>query len=95
MSPTPKQTDSVAETAFRQVSKALVSKWLAEARPNARIVYGHGVHLAEACNPEMGEWMREVVSRRGFVTLHQVRAGRSFDYIAVRTHKPFPKGLAL
>ncbi|RDV06403.1 hypothetical protein DXH95_02970 [Sphingorhabdus pulchriflava] len=96
MSSPPKfQTDETATGEFRPVSIERIRQWVALAKPNARIEYGRGRHLKEACSHALGEWMREVLSERGYVTLHQIPAERGMHYIAQRTQKPFVKGTAL
>lgn len=94
-SPEKSEYDEGQTAAFRPISIARLREWVAMAKPGARIVYGHGRHLAEACPAQVGEWMREVLQQRGFVALHQQRASGKFDYLAIRTAKPFPKGIEL
>lgn len=94
-SPEHNETEESLTGAFRPISIARLREWVAMAKPGARIVYGHGRHLSEACPEQVGEWMREVLQRRGFVSLHQQRSAGKFDYLAIRTAKPCPKGTEL
>lgn len=69
--------------------------WVQTAQPGARQIYGVGVHAASAAGPGVARRMR-ALCEVGLVRLHNVRVRKDatypFDFIAVRTKRPVPKG---
>lgn len=82
----------------RITAARLTDEWLRVAQPGARQLYGVGSHASTACGEGVPELMRHAAAA-GVVQLLQRRrcaedcaAGYPFDYLAVRTAKPWPAG---
>lgn len=70
--------------------------WVMTAQPNARIVYGRGRSLLEACSAELGAYVFALYEL-GYLTPHFVRgtAGELPFYLAQRTARVVPPGTRL
>lgn len=73
-------------------------EWLVTAQPGAQILYGVGAHAVEAAAPGVAARMRHL-SDHGLVHLFAPRRQRAdgdfqhpFDFLAVRSSAPVPKG---
>lgn len=71
-------------------------QWVEAAQPNARLVYGSGARLAEACRADVRVLVMELADK-GWLTPHYVpaRDGQAAQHLVQRTHRPFLKGSRL
>lgn len=86
----------MAEHVRTHFGPARYDDWVAKAQPGAQQIYGVGVNANTAAGPGVAARMREL-SAAGLVTFKQHRhadrpADYRYDYVAVRTGKPLPKG---
>ena len=91
----PRSVADMAEHLRTHFGVARFDEWIIKAQPGARQIYGVGVFVAGACAPGVARRMRDLYDA-GLITMCQRRAradvGFEFDYIAIRTKKPVPKG---
>ena len=74
------------------MSPLRLKQWVEAAQPNARMVYGEGAGLAEACPADVKQAVMDL-AERGWLTPHfQRNRGGAPQYIVQRTHRPFLKG---
>lgn len=86
----------MAEHVRTHFGPARYDDWVAKAQPGAQQIYGVGVNANTAAGPGVAARMREL-SAAGLVTFKQHKhadrpADYRYDYVAVRTGKPVPKG---
>ena len=74
---------------------ARLRQWVLDARPNARAPYAHGYVLANACSPELRQYVM-ALAEMGYLTPHMVRGDDGAPlYIVQRTGRPVAKGAKL
>ena len=79
------------------ISPQKLRDWVAAAQPNARLIYGEGVVLADCCAGDVRQLVMEL-AERGWLTPHNPRrhAGDPVKHFLVqRTHRPFLRGSKL
>ena len=77
------------------MSPTRLRQWVEMSQPNARLVYGEGASLAEACAKDVKALVMDL-AERGWLTPHfQRNRGGIPRYIVMRTHRPFLKGSKL
>ena len=82
-----------------QMTVARLHQWIAEARPNARLIYGEGTQLHEACSAEVKRAVMALADK-GWLTPHFQRCRPPHGdglarYLVQRTARPFVKGTKL
>ena len=93
-----RSTEEMARHVRAHFDVARFDDWVASAktRPGSMQLYGCGTHASTACAPGVAKRMRALADA-GLVELFQRRRidgdpAHPFDYLAVRTAKPAPKG---
>lgn len=78
------------------ISPAKLRDWVAAAQPNARLIYGEGPFLADACASDVKELVMALADK-GWLTPHfqKAQAGHPPRYLVQRTHRPFLRGSVL
>ena len=84
---------------IRSVDPAHFDAWVQSAQPGARVIYGMGIDARSGSAPGVAKRMR-ALGEVNLVRLHYLRVRKDdrqfpFDFIAVRTRKPVPKGFPL
>lgn len=94
--PAAPQGPGVPDWSGRPVTIARLREWVRDARPNARLPYGRGWHLKQACSAELAAFVRALADL-GLVTPHQVRAEKGLPpiYIVQRTKRAVRPGADL
>lgn len=82
----------------RMPTIAELTRWVAEARPGARLIYGRGFSAVAAAGHQMRDKV-QALHALGLVTPHVTRDrsgdGPSLVYLVQRTRKPFVRGMKL
>lgn len=73
-----------------------LKQWVEQAQPNARLVYGTGARLVEACSPQVKDLVMQL-AEKGWLTPHYQKAanGEAARHIVQRSQRPFLKGTVL
>jgi hypothetical protein len=79
------------------ISPQKLRDWVADAQPNARLLYAEGTTLSECCASDLRVLVMDL-AERGWLTPHNPR--RCFGdhvkhFIVQRTNRPFLKGSKL
>lgn len=78
------------------ITPTRLKQWVEQAQPNARLVYGTGMRLAEACSIPVKELVLDLYEK-GWLTPHYQKAagGEPARHLVQRTQRPFLKGTVL
>lgn len=93
-----RSTADMAEHLRTHFDVARFDEWVITAQPGGRQIYGAGRDVTTGCAPMVAARMRALADA-GLVRLFQPRrirpdgdTGHPFDFVAIRTEKPVPKG---
>jgi hypothetical protein len=95
---TPRSTAEMVEHLHAHFGVERFDEWVVKAQPNARQIYGAGWNVTTGCARGVAARMR-ALAEAGLVLLAAPRRTRPdgdtahpFDFVAIRTSKPVPKG---
>ena len=89
-------TDGEPKMLRSTMTCARLREWVKLAQPNARLTYGEGSVLKNACIPQVAELVMSL-AEKGLLTPHFVRGrdGEVSRYIVQRTQRPYIRGMDL
>lgn len=90
-------TPAPAAPGGKQMSAAMLREWVRAAQPGARAIYAVGHFVDQFAARDVAELARRLgPNGSGHIRLHLKRNAKgSIDYLAYRTARPVPKGMAL